>query len=334
MPATKLRVSLIVAAIVLVAGVAWFVVGRGRHAAPLVLYGNVDIRSVTLGFRIGGRVAHVAVDEGDTVRKDQELARLDTKPLELAANEASAGAAASAARAALLRSGFRPDDIAQAQATVDERRAAAENADQQFARQQELRGTGAVAQRAFEDAVAARAQAQARLHVAEAALAQLRSGYRRQEIAEAEANAARAAAARDQAFEHLQDATLRSPSDGIVTTRSVESGAIVATGTPALTLTLQSPVWVRVYVAEPDLGRVAPGSAVLVYTDSRPTQPYHGRVGFVSPSAEFTPKNVETADLRTALVYRARVIVSDADNGLRQGMPVTVKPDGATPRRQ
>jgi len=77
-------------------------------------------------------------------------------------------------------------------------------------------------------------------------------------------------------------------------------------------------------VAEADLGRVAPGTAVKVTTDSRPDHPYHGVIGYVSPSAEFTPKNVETADLRTDLVYRLRVVVSDADSGLRQGMPVTV----------
>jgi HlyD family secretion protein len=318
----------VLALAVVVTLLAWFATKR-RPADDFTAYGNVDIRAVTLAFRVGGRVTRVAVDEGDAVQPGEPLALLDPEPLELAAREARGAADAAEARVALLHAGYRSEDIAQAEATLAERRAAALQADQQLARQQELRGTGAVASRAYDEAVAARDQAHARLDAAAASLAAARGGFRRQEVAEAEANAARAAAARDQALEHLRDATLRAPSDGIVTTRSVEAGAIVAAGTPALTLTLPTPTWVRIYVAEPDLGRAAPGTAVLVYTDTRPAKPYHGRIGFLSPTAEFTPKNVETEDLRTALVYRARVVVSDADGGLRQGMPVTVRLDTA-----
>lgn len=322
---TKQRIGLLVGAAAIVAGIAWFTLSRSGRPEPLVLYGNVDIRAVTLGFRVAGRVDKVVVDEGDAVKAGQDLARLDPLPLQLAADEAAANAAAAAARAELLQSGFRPEEIAQAQATVAERRSTLANAEQQLVRQQELRGTGAVAQRVFDDALSARDQARARLGMAEAALAQAQRGYRRQEVVEANANAARANASASQARQHVTDAVLRAPADGVVTTRSVEPGAIVAVGTPALTLTLAAPVWVRVYVAEPDLGRLAPGSDVSVYTDSRPDHPYHGRVGFVSPTAEFTPKNVETADLRTSLVYRSRIVVGDADSGLRQGMPVTVR---------
>jgi HlyD family secretion protein len=176
----------------------------------------------------------------------------------------------------------------------------------------------------YDDAVAARDQAQARLQQAEQALLEARTGYRRQEIAEGEANHARADAAIAEAEQRLEDAVLRAPADGIVLTRAVEGGAILAAGTPVFTISLTQPVWARIYVGESDLGRVAPGAAVLLRTDARPGHPYHGQVGYVSPTAEFTPKTVETPDLRTALVYRARIIVSDPDSALRQGMPVTV----------
>ena len=323
----KQRIALLLAAAALVGTGAWFAFGRQHRSSPLVLYGNVDIRAVTLGFRVAGRVESVQVDEGDAVHAGQELARLDTVPLQLAADEATASAAAIGARAQLVKSGFRPEDVAQAQATVAERRAALANAEQQLARQLELKGTGAVAARLYDDAVASRDQARARLELAEAALAVMQRGYRPQEIAEAVANESRATAAAAQARQHVAGASLRAPADGIVTTRAVEPGTIVAAGTPILSITLPAPVWVRVYVSEPDLGLVASGREVRVYTDSRPDRPYRGRVGFVSPTAEFTPKNVETPDLRTALVYRARVIVSDADPELRQGMPVTVRLD-------
>jgi len=326
----KRRIALTIVAVACVAGIGYAAFVRGAHDGDLRLYGNVDIRDVTLGLRVAGKVASVEVDEGDAVRAGQVMARLDPVPLQLEEREARASAAALAARVALLKSGYRAEDVEQARAAVAERRAALANADQQLVRQQQLKDTGAVAPRIYEDTVAARDQAHARLASAEAALEELQRGYRSQEIAEAEANEQKALALAAQARQRLDDAVLLAPADGTVLTRAVEPGAILAAGTPAFTLSLRSPVWARVYVAEADLGRVPPGRAVLLYTDSRPTQPYHGRVGFVSPTAEFTPKNVETTDLRTGLVYRARVIVTDADPALRQGMPVTVRLDGAT----
>jgi len=324
-PTPKRRIALIALGVAVVAGLALFTVFRSRGPGELTLYGNVDIREVTLGFRVAGRLATLAVDEGDPVHAGQELARLDTVPIELELNEARANASAISARLSLLKSGYRVEDVEQARATVVERRAALTNAEQTLARQEQLKGTGAVARRIYDDAVAARDQASARMKAAEQALSELQSGYRKQEVAEAEANHGRAMAAAAQAEQHLTDAVLRAPSDGAVLTRAVEPGAILAAGTPVFTVSLLSPVWARVYVAEPDLGRVPPGREVLLYTDARPNQPYHGRIGFVSPTAEFTPKNVETPDLRTALVYRARVVVADPDPALRQGMPVTVR---------
>ena len=99
----------------------------------------------------------------------------------------------------------------------------------------------------------------------------------------------------------------------------------MAPSSVAYVLSLTKPVWIRAYVAEPDLGRVHPGLMVEVVTDTRPDRPYRARVGFVSPVAEFTPKTVQTPELRTDLVYRLRIIVDEPDPALRQGMPVTVR---------
>jgi HlyD family secretion protein len=93
------------------------------------------------------------------------------------------------------------------------------------------------------------------------------------------------------------------------------------------TLSLNDPVWIRAYVPEPDLGKIWPGMPAEIFTDTRPEHPYKGQVGFISPEAEFTPKNVETPRLRTDLVFRLRVVADNPDEGLRQGMPVTVKLD-------
>ena len=134
-----------------------------------------------------------------------------------------------------------------------------------------------------------------------------------------------AQAALAQAKLDLHDTVLTAPSDGTLMTRAVEPGTMLNAGGTVLTLSLTHPVWVRAYVDEKNLGQAQPGREVLLYTDSRPDKPYHGKIGFVSPSAEFTPKTVETPDLRTDLVYRLRIVVTDADDALRQGMPVTVQ---------
>ena len=153
---------------------------------------------------------------------------------------------------------------------------------------------------------------------------ELSSGYRKEEVAEVEANNQRAAAQLDNAALQLADTVLKAPADGIILTRAVEPGTMLAAGSTVLTLSLTEPVWVRAYVAESDLGQVASGTKVSVQTDTR-KEPYAGTVGFVSPTSEFTPKNVETADLRTALVYRLRIVIDQPDRQLRQGMPVTVR---------
>lgn len=124
---------------------------------------------------------------------------------------------------------------------------------------------------------------------------------------------------------NLNDTYLFAPSAGVVLTRAVEPGTMLAATETVISVTLINPVWVRAYVTEPDLGKAKPGTAVKVYADSFANKAFDGQIGFVSPVAEFTPKTVETSDLRTELVYRLRIVMQDPHHQLRQGMPVTVK---------
>ncbi|MDN6229136.1 MAG: efflux RND transporter periplasmic adaptor subunit, partial [Enterobacterales bacterium] len=151
------------------------------------------------------------------------------------------------------------------------------------------------------------------------------TGNRPQEIEQAQATLAQAQAAADQAELNLKDTQLFAPSTGTVLTRAVEPGTMLASGSTVFSVSLTRPVWVRANVSEKNLSRAIPGTEIEIYTDGRPDKPYHGKIGFVSPTAEFTPKSVETPELRTSLVYRLRVIVTDADDSLRQGMPVTLR---------
>lgn len=173
-----------------------------------------------------------------------------------------------------------------------------------------------------DEATAAAGQAQAALKSAQETLKLAELGPRREDIDAAKAQLEGENAALAQAARRLTDADLITPSAGVVLTRVREPGAIVGAGETAYAVTIISPVWVRTYVTEPDLGRIRPGMPVDVQTDGGKT--YRGQIGFISPVAEFTPKSVETKELRTSLVYRLRIVVEGETAGLLQGMPVTV----------
>ncbi|MAM72480.1 secretion protein HlyD [uncultured Tistrella sp.] len=294
--------------------------------ARLVLYGNVDIREVALAFRQGGRVAEMAAEEGDAVQAGDVVAVLDDRPLRDAAARAEAERAQAQASLDRLRNGNRPQEIAEAAALLAQAEATLRFAEIDYRRKRSLVGSRVVSESESDAARAARDEAAAVLEARRQALALLEAGARAEDIAAGEAALAAAGAARDQARTALEDARLAAPAAGTILARILEPGSMAAAGTPVYTLSLKDPVYVRAYVAEPDLGRAVPGAAVRVTTDSG-GRVYDGRIGFVSPRAEFTPKSVETTALRTDLVYRLRIVVTDADDGLRQGMPVTVTLD-------
>jgi HlyD family secretion protein len=292
----------------------------------VTLYGNVDIREVQLAFRQAGRLVSMDYDEGDRVKAGDVMARLDAGPYEDAAAAAEAEVRQASATLDKLRAGNRPEEIAQAEAEVSRAEATLKNAERSLQRQQKLAASGFASQSVLDDARAARDEAAASLAAAKEALALQLAGSRAEDIAGAEARLAAAKAALAQARTALSDTTLRSPSDAVVLARVVEPGSIVGVGAPVYSLSLRDPLYVRAYVSEPQLGQVAPGTKVEIRTDSS-DKVYQGQIGFVSPRAEFTPKSVETTELRTDLVYRLRIVVEDADDGLRQGMPVTVTLD-------
>lgn len=190
-------------------------------------------------------------------------------------------------------------EVQATEATIEQQKALVAYADSVFIREKKLLGTGASTtdryQNAFSSLNASRANLQKA--IAENANAKLR----------------------------LADTYLYSPSDGVVLTRVIEPGSMVSANATIVTVSLITPVWIRAYIDESKLGKAKPGVAVKVFADSYPKKSYEGKIGFVSSTAEFTPKTVETTNLRTDLVYRLRIIVQDPQHELRQGMPVTVQ---------
>lgn len=315
---------LVLVAVVLVGGGLWGLSKKTSSTDKVTLYGNVDIRQVRLGFRVGGRIDTSLLDEGDTVTQGTVLAHLDKVPFEDALRSAQAQRDTAKAQLEKAINGPRPGEIEQAKAQVAERKADLTMATLTFDRYAKLVKTSAVSQSALDQALATRDAAQGRLKAAGDVLALLQEGSRVEDIDIARANLRAAEAALASAETSLADATLVAPSKGVIVSRVREPGAIVGAGEIVYVVALDDPVWVRAYISESLLGRVHPGLEVEVFSDTYPDRPYRGVVGFVSPVAEFTPKSVETPDLRTDLVYRLRIVIDAPDQALRQGMPMTV----------
>jgi HlyD family secretion protein len=292
-----------------------------------VLHGNVDLRQVQLSFNNSERIAAVLVQEGDRVRKGQLVARLDTSRLEPQVAQAEAQTAAQRQVVTRLHNGSRPEEIAQARANVESAKANVVKAKSNYERLKsaaEISAGRAVRQQDVDDAKAALDVAQAQLAVNEKALDLAVIGPRKEDIAQNEAqlrgNEAQLALLRQQ----LVDAQLFAPLDAVIRTRILEPGDMASPQKPVFSLAITDPKWVRAYVSEPDLGKVHPGMSASVMVDSFPKRRFEGWIGFVSPVAEFTPKTVQTEELRTSLVYEVRVFVKDPSDELRLGMPATV----------
>jgi HlyD family secretion protein len=284
----------------------------------------VDIRETDLAFNNSEHIERLLVEEGDRVHKGQLLATLHRERLEAEVAAAQARVAARQAALARLEVGSRPEEIRQAQANVAAARARLSDAQVTFARTQDLSEKNLLSRQARDDAQTSLDTAHAGLEVAQQALALAVEGPRVEDIAEARALLRASEAQLVLAREVLNDTELHAPAAGVIRDRLLEPGDMVSPRTPVLTLALTDPVWVRAYASESYLGRLTPGMSAEVSTDSYPGKTYPGWIGFISPTAEFTPKTVETPELRTRLVYQVRVHVCNPQDELRLGMPATV----------
>jgi HlyD family secretion protein len=329
MPVEQVKKRILTGIIVVVAAViiTVFLLRVFRHRVPeneIVLHGNVDIRQVDMAFNANERIERVLVEEGDRVKAGQLLATLDRERLQYQALQAEAQVRAQENVVAALEAGTRPEDIRKARADMAAAEAEARNAELTFSRLQQLEQKDLISKQQADDAKAAAGSSVARLQAAKEALNLAVAGPRKEDIQAAKAtlNALREALA--VARQNLSYADLYAPSDGVIQSRVLEPGDMASPQKTVFTLALTDPLWVRAYVSETDMGKIHPGMAAEVLTDSFPGKRYPAWVGFISPSAQFTPKAVETREVRTSLVYQVRVFVQDPQNELRLGMPATV----------
>jgi HlyD family secretion protein len=323
---------LIVGLLILIAIAAGFALGRlGRSSDKnenrLVLYGNVDLRQVDLAFNNSERIAEVLVQEGDKIRRGQILARLDTSRLKPQVATAEAIVEAQQAVVERLHHGSRPQEIAQAKANVASAQADQVNARQQWTRLSALTTltTGrAISEQDLESAKAAMDSAQAHLTMAEKSFDLSKIGPRKEDIAQGEAQLRMNLSQLELLKRQLIDSEVAAPCDAVVRSRLMEPGEMANPQRAVLSLAITDPKWVRAYASESDLGKIHTGMRASISTDSFPGRSLSGWVGFIASVAEFTPKAVQTVELRSSLVYEIRVFVKDPQDEMRLGMPATV----------
>ena len=315
-----------------VALLGWLLFKKEQHRnGKMIFYGNIDIRQVQMAFFATGRIVGMPLREGDAVQAGQLAAELDAERYEAALANAAAQVEMQQQVVARYHAGSRPEEIAEAQARVRAGEATLKDAQQNQVRLQALAKEQFVSQQQLDNAETSVQVAAADLDASRQAAALAVEGPRKEDVAAAESQLKAYEAALTLARQELADTKLYAPTNGIIQNRILEPGDMASPQQPVYTLALNNPIWVRAYVPEPDLGRLVEGMTAEVTTDSFPGKKYNGWIGYISPTAEFTPKQVETTDLRTRLVYQMRVYVDNPQNELRLGMPATVRvlPNGA-----
>lgn len=295
-----------------------------KNENNLTFYGNIDTRTVNVGFRFLGKIENITKDEGEIVKKDEVLVKFDTASLEKSLEELNEKIFASKLELSKLQTGYRQEEILEAKAAMEEAIENLNKTKDTYNRQTNLFKTKSTSEENFTISQLNYKQALATLDKAKALYELRKNGYRDEDIKIQESNLKSLEIQAEKLKIDLNDSVIKAPVDGVILTRFKEIGAITNAGESILEIAKTDEFWVRAYIDEKNLGNIKPGLKMSIQTDSR-SENYEGVIGFISPVAEFTPKNIETQELRADLVYSFRVIVKNPDDKIRQGMPVTLK---------
>jgi HlyD family secretion protein len=319
----KIIPGLILLAAAVAAGV-YFYPRLAKKPAPvneLTLSGNIEAHESLVGFKVPGRVMELPIEEGQQVEQGALLARLDDADLKQRVRVDEAGVQVRESDLALTLAGTRHQEVKaaqqsmiDAQADLDEKKLDCDRAQQLFAKDE-------ISAQDRDQAATALKRAQAIFQAAQQRYNEALEGSRKEDIAIGQANVKEANANLGLSQVNLSYTVLRAPSAGVVTVREAELGEVVSPGSPVVTLADLDHVWLRAYIAETDLGNIHWGQTVTITTDTYQGKLYHGRISFISSTAEFTPKSVQTTKERVTLVYRIKIDIDNPNHELKPGMP-------------
>lgn len=317
---------LALAAAAAIAGGAWYGFEcweASRAEKPSIAWGSVDAREADVAFEASGRIASLLKEEGEAVKAGEKLGELDTRLLKIQFAAAKADLDEKEAELRLARDGYRDEEIAAAKASLAAIESELALARRTEARLAKLRRADAASVQAYDDAKSNREMLEGSRDKAAADYQRLAAGLRPDEVKKALAARDAAKAALDMIAYQIQTASIiSSPATGVIRSRLAKEGDMANSSKVVYQIAVMDPKWVRAFVGETQLGFVKEGARAVVSSDT--TAPLEATVGYISPEAEFTPKNVATTELRTLLVYEVRLNVKDPENTLRLGQPVTV----------
>ena len=307
----------------------------------LTLSGNIEAHESLVSFKVPGRIVELPVEEGQQVEQGTMLARLEDADSRQKVRIDEAGVRVRESDLALTLAGTREQEVRAAQQSMIDAKADLEQKKLDNDRARQLFGKDEISAQDRDQAATALKRAEAIFKAAQQRYNEAVEGSRKEDIDIARANLNQANANLGLSRVNLDYAVLHAPSAGVITVRQAELGEVVAPGSPVVTLADLDHVWLRAYIAETDLGRIHWGQEAAVTTDTYPGKQYHGRISFISSSAEFTPKSVQTYTERVTLVYRIKIDIDNPNRELKPGMPAdahlqlaAAQPSGSAPAKQ
>jgi HlyD family secretion protein len=324
----KRRIVILILLAVVIAGGVYLYKRFTKKSVPanqITLSGNIEAHESLISFKVQGRVIDLPIEEGQEVKPGQLLARLDDADYQQKLRIDAANVHVRESNLALALAGTREQEIKAAQETTSEAQADFQQKKLDYERAQRLYSRDAISAQDRDLAETAMKRSQAAFQAAQQRYSQALEGTRKEDITIARANVQQARANLGLSRVNLDYTVLRAPSDGVITVRQAELGEVVVPGTPIVTLADLDHIWLRAYIAETDLGRIHWGQDATITTDTYPDKQYHGRVSFISSTAEFTPKSVQTYKERVTLVYRLKIDIDNPNHELKPGMPADAR---------
>lgn len=287
----------------------------------IALSGNIEAHEAQVSFKVPGRILELPIEEGQTVTPGMVLARLEDADYRQQVRIDEANVHVRASSLALTLAGTRQQELKAIEQNTIDAQADLEQKKLDDARARKLFAKDEVSAQDRDLAGTALKRAEAVYQAAEQRYNEALEGSRKEDIALSRANLQQAGTSLGLARVNLDYTVLHAPNAGVITVREAELGEVVSPGTPVVTLADLDHIWLRAYIAETDLGRIHWGQDAVVTTDTYPGKQYRGRISFISSSAEFTPKSVQTYKERVTLVYRIKIDIDNPNHELKPGMP-------------
>ncbi|HEY6953564.1 MAG TPA: efflux RND transporter periplasmic adaptor subunit [Bacteroidota bacterium] len=294
--------------------------GNG-HKGTIEASGTLEAIEVKVSAKVPGQVETLFVDEGSQVKRGDTLAILDHSTQEIQWRQAQAGVALAEAQYQLLVNGARSEDVQQAHDALKQLESSAKNAAEDYNRMKELYASKSITKKQYDDAESRYTITKAQLNSARENLKKMERFARPEDLAAAKARLDQAKASADLLRKQINDACILAPVAGTVTNKPVEIGELVGIGSTIVTISQLETLNLMIYVSDSELGKVKLNAPADIVIDTYPDKSYPGRVIYISPIAEFTPKNVQTKEDRTKLVFGVKLEVDNREGALKAGMP-------------